>query len=86
MPVHANPLLQNLPFLYIKIPKNLTPNAYHQSLCKYTFTCLPLLSKMKVGKHLYTYMTVGHQRQNKMVFECIFQTPNITPETTEAKM
>lgn len=28
----------------------------------------------------------SHQRQNKVVFECIFQTPNITPEKREAKM
>lgn len=55
------------------------------SICKYIFICLLLLSKKKVGKHLNTYDS-GHQRQNKIVSECIFPTSNFIPETTEVKI
>lgn len=49
------------------------------------FYLLAFAEQKKVGKHLNTY-DHGHQRQNKIVFECIFQTSNFIPETTEAKI
>lgn len=83
--VHASPLLKNPDFLMLhKDTKKPNPKCA-SSFCKYIFICLLLLSKKKVGKHLNTY-DHGHQRQNKIVFECIFQTSNFIPETTEAKI
>lgn len=72
-------------FFTQKYPKNLIPSVHQQSLHKYIFICLPLLSK-EGRKTLTRIYDSSHQKQNKMVFECIFQTPNIIPETAEGKM
>lgn len=44
-------------------------------------------AEQKEGRKTFIHIQDhGHQRQNKMFFEFIFQTPNITPETTAVKI
>lgn len=46
-----------------------------------------VFAEQKEDRKTLTHIYDGsHQRQNQTVFECVLQTPNITPETTEAKM
>lgn len=72
-------------FLYIKVPKKyLAPNV-HESLSIYIFICLPLLSKKQLAKHFHTYKTLVAKVKIRYSL-WIFQTPDITPEKTEAKI
>lgn len=85
MPVNINPLLQNPLFLYIQKKKKSNPKCA-SSITSQIYFYLLAFGKQK-GRKTFTHIyDSSDQRQNKIVFECIFQTPNITPETTEAKM
>lgn len=86
MPVNINPLLQNPLFLYIQKKKKKSNPKCASSITSQIYFYLLAFGKQK-GRKTFTHIyDSSDQRQNKIVFECIFQTPNITPETTEAKM
>lgn len=71
--------------LYRNTKKNLTPKVHHQSL--HIFFYLLTFAEQKEGRKTFTHIyDSSRQRQNKMIFERIFQTPHITPQSTEAKV